>query len=78
MKAQAQYTAAAGKVAALEAQIAEARDKAGEHVRLLEKVEALKAQGAAAGAATIAADMTLGDSSDWQQARKALYAAKNH
>ena len=76
MKEQKNYDAAAGKVAALEAQIAEARDKAGDHVRLLDKVEALKATAAAAGASAIAAGMTLGDSSDWQQARKELYAAE--
>lgn len=76
MKEQKQYDASAGKVADLEAQLAEARDKANDHVRLLEKVESLKAQGAAAGAAAIAAGMTLGDSSDWLQARKALNAAQ--
>lgn len=76
MKEQKQYDAAAGKVADLEAQLAEARDKANDHVRLLEKVESLKAQGAAAGAAAIAAGTSLGDSSDWLQARKALNSAQ--
>ena len=76
MKEQKNHDAAAGKVAALEALIAEARDKAGDHVRLLEQVDALKAIAAAAGASAIAAGMTLGDCSDWQQARKALYAAE--
>jgi hypothetical protein len=47
-----------------------------DHVRLLEKVESLKAIAATAGAAAIAAGMTLGDSRDWQQARKELYAAE--
>jgi hypothetical protein len=76
MKEQKNYNAAAGKVADIEALLAEARDKAGDHVRLLEKVDALKAIAAAAGASAIAAGMTLGDNSAWQQARKELYAAE--